>query len=243
VPLAPPPAYHALVDRLGVKPLPDDLLIQALTHASYVNESGVPAASNERLEFLGDAVLGMVIALELYRRYPRAGEGELTRMRAEIVRGTTLAAAAARLNLGDHIILGRGEEAGGGRLRERNLAGAFEAIVGAVYIDQGYRAVRGMLRRLLGPELQQVHLEGARLDPKSNLQQMVQARWHEPPEYVTVEAVADEQPRRFTVEVRAAGVTLGRGTGGKKSEAQREAAREAIARLLLGGDAEDDPCT
>jgi ribonuclease-3 len=141
------------------------------------------------------------------------------------------------------MILGRGEEAGGGRTRERNLAGAFEALVGAVYIDQGYRSTRSLVRRLLGPELQQISREGARLDPKSNLQQMVQARWHEPPEYVTVEAAAGEQPRRFTVEVRVAGVSLGRGTGGKKSEAQREAAREAIARLLLGGDAEDEPCT
>lgn len=239
MPLAPPPAYHALVERLGVRPLPEDLLRQALTHASYLNETDARAVSNERLEFLGDAVLGMGIAHELYRLHPNAGEGELTRMRADIVRGSTLAAAAARLGLGDHMVLGRGEEAGGGRTRERNLAGVFEAVIAAVYIDQGYRTSRALIRRLLGPELQHVRREGAQLDPKSALQHMVQARWHEPPEYVTVEAATEEHPRRFTVEVRAAGATLGRGTGRKKSEAQREAAREAIARLLLGGDVED----
>lgn len=238
MPLAPPPAYTDLIERLGVRPLPEHLLREALTHASYLNETDATGPSNERLEFLGDAVLGMVIALEIYRLYPAVGEGELTRMRAEVVRGSTLAAAARRLALGEHLILGRGEEAGGGRSRDRNLAGAFEAVIGAVYLDQGYRTARALTRRLLGPELLQIKREGAQLDPKSALQHMVQARWHEPPEYVTVEAAADDHPRRFIVEVRAAGATLGRGAGRKKSEAQREAAREAIARLLLAGDGE-----
>ena len=140
MPLASPPAYEALVERLGVKPLPVELLQEALTHASYLNESGADVRSNERLEFLGDSVLGMVIATELFRRYPAAGEGDLTRMRADIVRGRTLAAAAVRLGLGEHLVLGRGEEAAGGRTRERNMAGAMESIVGAVWVGHGYRA-------------------------------------------------------------------------------------------------------
>lgn len=232
MPLAPPPASGELVERLGVKPLPDALLEQALTHASYLNESGSEAASNERLEFLGDAVLGMVIGHELFRLFPGAGEGDLTRMRAELVRGTTLARAAVRLGLGEHIILGRGEEAAGGRARERNLAGAFEALVGAVYRDQGYRTARSFIVRLLGPDLAQIRREGARLDPKSSLQHLVQARWHEPPDYVTVNEVAEGSGRRFTVEVRVTGTTLGRGSGASKREAQQEAAREAVVRLM-----------
>lgn len=233
MPLAPPlSASDELVERLGIRPLPDELLQQALTHASYLNESGTDVPSNERLEFLGDAVLGMVVGHELFRLFPRAGEGELTRMRAEMVRGTALAGAAMRLRLGEHLILGRGEETAGGRSRERNLAGVLEALVGAVYRDQGYRAARSFIIRLLGPELQQIRREGARIDAKSNLQHVVQARWHEPPDYVTVSEVAEGTSRRFTIEVRVGGTVLGRGSGASKREAQQEAAREAVARLM-----------
>jgi ribonuclease-3 len=236
VALAPPPAYDDLVQRLGVRPLPDELLDQALTHASYLNETDAAAASNERLEFLGDAVLGLVIGHELFRLYPDAGEGDLTRMRADIVRGTTLAAAAARMGLGDDLILGRGEEAAGGRTRERNLAGALEAMIGAVYRAQGYRSARAFILRLLKPELHQLRREGARIDAKSSLQHLVQARWHEPPEYVTVDDGSSGQERRFTVEVRVAGETVGRGQGHSKRAAQQEAARQAVAHLQAGAE-------
>lgn len=234
--LAPPPAYDDLVRRLGVRPLPEALLDQALTHASYLNETGSATASNERLEFLGDAVLGLVIAHELFRMYPEAGEGELTRMRADLVRGSTLAAAAARLGLGEELILGRGEEAAGGRGRERNLAGALEAMIGAVYRAQGYRSARALIMRLLRPELRQLRREGARIDAKSSLQHLVQARWHEPPEYVTVSEGSGPDEPRFTVEVRVAGRSLGQGAGASKREAQQEAAREAVAHLQAGAE-------
>lgn len=173
----------------------------------------------------------MVIANELFRLYPNAGEGELTRMRADVVRGRTLAHTAARIGLGEYMILGRGEEAAGGRKRERNLAGTMEAIVGAVYRGQGFRQARALVLRLLAPELKQLQREGSRLDPKSTLQHLVQARWHEPPDYVTVEEESGGAGRRFTVEVRAAGATLGRGEGASKREAQQRAAQEAVAAL------------
>src|SRR6185503_15678010 len=115
--------------------------------------------------------------------------------------GTTLARVALRLGLGEHIVLGRGEEAAGGRLRERNLAGTLEALVGAVYRAQGYRTAKALTRRLLKPELDQIRREGAQVDAKSSLQHTVQARWHEPPEYVTVQEAAGAQ-HRFIVEVR-----------------------------------------
>lgn len=217
--------------RLGIRPLPDDLLGQALTHASFLNETDAQSESNERLEFLGDSVLGMVIADELFRLFPNAGEGDLTRMRAEIVRGSTLALAAARLGLGEHMILGKGEESAGGRNRDRNLAGAMEALVGAVYRAHGYRSGRAFILRLLRPELRQIRKEGARVDPKSALQHLVQARWHEPPEYVTVEETIGGAGRRFTVEVRVAGAALGSGSGLSKREAQQNAALEAVSGL------------
>jgi ribonuclease-3 len=221
-----------------VKPLPGDLLEQALPHASYLNEAGADAQSNERLEFLGDAVLGMVIANELFRLYPNAGEGDLTRMRADVVRGRTLALAATRIGLGEHMILGRGEEAAGGRTRERNLAGTMEAVIGAVYSGNGLRAAKTFILHLLGPELKTIRREGSRLDPKSSLQHLVQARWHEPPDYVTVEEDTGGAGRRFTVEVRVGGDTLGRGEGASKREAQQRAAKEAVATLTANAGAE-----
>jgi len=233
VPLASSPVFDELAARLGVADLSPDLLQEALTHASYLNESGADAHSNERLEFLGDSVLGMVIATELFNHYPDAGEGQLTRMRADIVRGRTLAAAAARMGLGDHLVLGRGEEAAGGRTRERNLAGAMEAVVGAVYRGRGYRAARSFILRLLGPDLRQLHLEGSRLDAKSTLQHLVQARWHQPPQYVTLEEENGGAGRRFTVEVRVAGDSLGRGQGASKREAQQRAAQQAVDALRV----------
>ena len=221
--------------------MPHALLSQALTHASYLNETGEGTPSNERLEFLGDAILGLVIAHELFKLYPGAGEGELTRMRADLVRGSTLAAAAARVGLGAELILGRGEEAAGGRRRERNLAGAMEAMIGAVYRAHGYRSAQALILRLLRPELHQLRSEGARIDPKSSLQHLVQARWHEPPEYVTVDEGSGVEGRRFTVEVRVAGDTLGRGEGGSKRAAQQEAARQAVAHLQAGAEDQDVP--
>ena len=230
--------YARLVEQLGVRPLPDDLLGQALTHASYLNEADSSAISNERLEFLGDSVLGMIIASVLFDQFPHAGEGDLTRMRAEIVRGTSLARAAQRLGLGEHMILGRGEEAAGGRRRDRNLAGALEAMIGAVYEAHGYRAAKAFTRRLLKPELEMIRREGAQVDAKSSLQHLVQARWHEPPEYVTVQEAAGVQ-NRFIVEVRVAGSTLGRGEGRSKREAQQAAAQVAVSALTSPVKAED----
>jgi ribonuclease-3 len=231
VPLTAASPYPELRAKLGIRPLPDELLAQALTHASYLNESGSGEPSNERLEFLGDALLGMVIGHQLFRQYPQAGEGELTRMRAHLVRGSTLARVARRLGLGEFLVLGKGEEAAGGRDRERNLAGMLEALIGAVYTAHGYRSTRSFILRLLQPELRQLKRDGPYLDAKSSLQHLVQAKWHEPPEYVTVNEGISGQLRRFTVEVRVGGATLGRGEGASKREAQQEAARQALSRL------------
>lgn len=235
VALASPPAPAILFDRLKIRPLSDALLAEVLTHSSYVNESDATARSNDRLEFLGDAVLGMVIGSELYRMFPDASEGELTRMRASVVRGTTLAEAARRNGLGEHLVLGRGEESAGGRSRDSNLADMLEALIGAVYLDHGVRQAQALVKRLLQPELREVMASGAQLDPKSHLQHLVQARWHEQPEYVTVEDDPESSANRFQVEVRAGGQTLGSGTGSAKREAQERAARMAIRKMVSSG--------
>lgn len=233
------PGSGELAEALGVPPLPDDLLREALTHASWPNEGGGAARSNERLEFLGDAVLGMIVANALFRARPDASEGELTRMRAEVVCGPALAAAARRIGLGERLILGRGEEAAGGRDRDRNLAGGLEALLGAVYRARGLNAARALALRLLKPEFARARDGAAAFDPKSALQHLVQARWHEPPEYVTVEERGGAGDRRFVVEVRVSGGRLGRGAGPNKRAAQHEAARLACDAL-----AEDaPPCT
>ncbi len=237
VQLASSPAPALLFERLQIKPLPDELLVEALTHASYVNESDATARSNDRLEFLGDAILGMVIANELFLALPDAGEGDLTRMRASIVRGSSLAEAARRLELGDYLILGKGEEAAGGRERDSNLADMVESLVGAVYVEHGWRQAQALVRRALKEELQDVLSSGVPLNPKSHLQHLVQARWHEQPEYVTVNDDPGDSAARFTVEVRVHGQSLGAGKGSAKREAQERAARVAIRTLgERGGD-------
>jgi ribonuclease-3 len=158
-------------------------------------------------------------------------------MRADLVRGTTLARVASRIELGLFITLGRGEEAAGGRKRDRNLAGTLEAVIGAVYCAHGLRTAQALCLRLLRAELRKVQREGSRIDPKSNLQHVVQAKWHEPPQYVTVEEGSDGPGRRFSVEVRVAGKVLGTGRGSSKREAQQQAAHEAVGRLAAGTEA------
>lgn len=209
------------------------LLQQALIHRSYLNEAAnLPqSASNERMEFLGDAVLGFVVAEELYRRFPDLPEGRLTEMRAHLVRGATLARIGAQLTLGDFLVLGRGEEQTGGRVRALNLGRALEAIIGAVYLDAGIRATRKFVLRLLAPELDQVDSAGPALDAKSSLQQLAQASLRVTPEYVTVSADGPEHERQFVVEVRLGNEVAGSGRGRNTREAQQDAAGNALLAL------------
>lgn len=215
-----------------------DLLRQALVHRSYLNETAAPdIASNERLEFLGDAVLGLVVADELFRRFPDLPEGDLTEMRAHLVRGSALAPVAARIDLGSCLVLGHGEEQTGGRRRRVNLGRAFEAVLGAVYLDSGLEQARTLVLRLAAPEFEALR-NGVVLDAKSRLQQLAQSDYRVTPEYVTVSADGPPHARRFTVEVRFGDRVVGSGSGESKRQAQQEAARaalEATARKFAGG--------
>ena len=226
--------------RLGVTFRRPALLRQAFVHRSYLNEYPEEGLeSNERLEFFGDAVLSYVVAERLFRDCPDCDEGDLTEWRGHLVRRDSLAAFARGLGLGDFFLLGRGEEAAGGRERAANLASLFEAVVGAIAIDRGLVAARRFIFRALGPELD---LRGrpTPVDPKSRLQELVQGQWQRAPVYKTVQEEGPEHKKVFTVEVSIQGRILGSGIGNSKQEAEREAARHALAGLeaaVAGGQA------
>ena len=222
----------ALEEQLGA-PFRDRRLLElALTHSSYVNEHPDRApASNERLELLGDALIGFVVAARLYDDHPRMTEGDLTAARAALVRGESLAEVAVELRLGESLLLGQGEEATGGRSRSSNLAGAFEALLGAIYLDQGQEAAGELTLRLLGERLAAISPGTVPQDPKTRLQEAVQARGEGTPAYRIVGEAGPEHARRFTAQVVLGEAVLGQGSGRRKLDAEREAAVAALASL------------
>lgn len=221
----------ALEEALGLAFRDRSLLFQALVHRSYLNENpNSSLVSNERLEFLGDAILDALAAELLFLRHPDKEEGELTLLRSALVRTETLAGFARQLDLGRFLVLGRGVEAEGGRSRPTLLAAAFEALLGAIYLDQGMEAAR----RFLEPFLEQAQKEVSGrppLDYKSALQIEVQGRLGVTPHYRTVDAWGPDHARTFRVEVWAGERLLGTGEGPSKQLAQQEAARLALERL------------
>jgi ribonuclease III len=209
-----------------------DLLRQALVHTSYLNENpGIGVGSNERLEFLGDAALGVVVAHMLYEDYPDVDEGKLTELRAHLVRRDTLARAAAQLGLGEALQLGRGEDAAGGRKRPTNLARAYEALVGAVFLDGGFARVKRFVKHSLRDEFTALRQKGMPYDPKSRLQEVVQSRWQTTPSYRLVKTEGPDHARRFTVQVVVTGKPLGSGEGRSKQMAEKEAAQRALEEI------------
>lgn len=217
--------------KLGVVFHDRSLLLQALVHGSYINENhGNQSASNERMEFLGDAVLDMAVAEKLYASLPSEAEGTLTDMRASLVRRESLAKAARSLALGECLRLGRGEETTGGRDKDRNLADAFEAVVGAVYLDQGYLVARSFVLRHLGPQLDNALLKGSPPNYKALLQECLQARDDPLPRYRLVSTGPDHN-KRFTAVVLLHGEAIGEGAGRSKKTAETAAARCAWAAL------------
>lgn len=206
------------------------LLLEALTHTSYAHEfPGPGVVANERLEFLGDAVLGLIASDVLYRRFPTASEGELTNLRAALVRASTLAAFARHIALGPHLRLGRGEEATGGRERELLLARACEAIVGALYQDGGMDAARAFLEPLLAAEITHVTAGERIKDDKSLLQELAQAHLGVTPTYRVVSQEGPSHDRTFVVEVLLGEHSAARGEGHSKRQAEQAAAHNALA--------------
>jgi len=220
---------NKLQKTLGIRFKNPSLLEQALVHSSYVNENpSLATASNERLEFLGDAILGFIIAQELYQRFSNLSEGEMTKLRSSVVRQESLSRMARAISLGSYLYLGRGEEAGGGQHKPANLASALEAIIAAIFLDQGLASARDFVLRAVSQELN----KGAEADYKSQLQELLQARQQQTPTYRLIKETGPEHEPIFTVEVRVGDNVLGRGSGKSKKAAETEAARSALARLL-----------
>jgi len=208
------------------------LLQRALTHRSFLNENpDLPWLDNERLEFLGDAILGFVTAEHLYHRFPEMKEGDLTSLRAALVRGQTLAEFSTQLNLGPFLLISRGEEAGRGRARPALLAATFEAILGALYFDQGLPAARDLIVRMIDDKTQNILRERLDRNAKSLLQELSQGRLKVTPVYRLVATQGPDHAREFTIEAVLGEAVYGVGHGRNKQSAEQEAARDAISRL------------
>jgi ribonuclease III len=208
------------------------LLKTAFVHSSYVNELGDDSQDdNERLEFLGDSILGFVVSELLYRRYPHAREGELTAMRAALVRREALARFARRLRLGDYLYLGHGEEESGGRKRAATLCATFEAVVGAIYLDQGIEAVRGFVLPIVEADIERETLEALHKDPKSRLQEWSQSHFGVLPKYRQVDHSGPDHAKTFMFQVTIRDHRYGVGQGASKQEASQAAAAMALYHL------------
>jgi len=219
--------------RLGHTFADAELLRQALTHASYGHEKRQRVPDNQRLEFLGDAVLQLAVTAELYRRFPVKPEGRLTVLRARLVNRHHLQALALEVGLGEHLILGRGEESSQGRERPSILADAMEAVIGAIFAEAGWDAARSIILRLLEPSLAAIAKEddpgGA--NPKGTLQEKLQAEGEQPPFYKCISETGPAHARVYEVVVEWQGRELGRGQGASKKEAETRAAEAALAGL------------
>lgn len=225
-------SLHDLQAALGVEFKDPALLRQALAHRSYLYEHpDEELESNERLEYLGDAVLTLVSSLYLFRTFPDLQEGPLTTIRAAAVRGETLAKFAQQIDLGRYLLLGRGEAKSGGAKRPLLLASAFEAVVGALVLDQGIDVTTTFLERILVPEIRDIVAERRHENAKSLLQEYSQGELAVTPEYRTVRVTGPGHARTFTVEVLVGEEAAGRGEGPSKQAAEEAAAREALTRL------------
>lgn len=207
------------------------LLAEALTHRSYANEQRTRCADNERLEFLGDAILGLVIAEALFSGDPQRPEGELSRLRAELVNAGTLAQLARQIDLGASLHLGCGEVKAGGSDKENILADAFEALLGAIYREGGITVVRPVILDLFAQVMIDKTQQRGNSDFKSQLQEYLQALQQTPPEYVLIATEGPEHDRTFVVEARTPGRVLGVGQGRSKKEAEQAAAKAALTTL------------
>lgn len=235
---------NALEERIGYKFRNSLLLAEALTHPSLRHETHRTHFDNQRLEFLGDAVLQLVITEHLYGYFSAEAEGKLTKLRARLVSRETLALHAAAIDLGKYLMMGRGEEASGGRSRNSTLADAFEALVGAVYLDSDLETVRRFILEQAASELAQLVEAPVDINPKGQLQELLQAISPRSPVYEVMSQTGPEHSKTFVVRAMWEGIELGQGTGKSKKQAETAAAIEAMAEkrwekasALVGRDA------
>lgn len=225
---------HALEERLGVAVGNRQLLVKALTHRSFAFEAG-GLPTNERLEFLGDAVLGLIVTRRIFDDHPDDAEGRLAKLRAASVNTQSLADIARSVGVGEAVLLGRGEEQSGGRDKESILADTLEALIGAVYLDGGLEVATSMVERLFADRLSELRSRHASLDYKTSLQELVAARSLGVPEYAISQRGPDHN-KEFTASVTVDGRSVGSGTGRSKKEAEQAAAERAYGLLMAEAD-------
>jgi len=225
------PGLAELQIRLGHQFRDENLLRLALTHPSVAHEANAATAHNQRLEFLGDSVLGLVLSGALYEKFPAADEGALTKSRAKLVNSVSLAAHARELGLGAHLVLSRGEENTGGRERASALADAFEAVLGAVFLDGGFGAAQEFVRREFAADFGALTDAADIENPKGELQELLQSSSPLAPEYEFIAASGPDHDRVFECAVRHAGAELARGSGKSKKAAESAAALAALEKL------------
>ncbi len=226
------PDFAAFAAELGIVFHNPDLLVEALTHRSYLNEHREYAgAHNERLEFLGDAVLELAATDFLFKKFPAKPEGELTAYRAALVNTVSLAESAAALGTSDYLLLSKGEARDTGRARDVILADAFEAVIGALYLDQGYAAAEAFIAGQLYRKIDEVIEKQSYRDPKSRFQEAAQEKRGITPRYETLEEVGPDHDKRFTVGVFLNGDEVARGEGKSKQEAEQSAAQAALDKM------------
>ena len=219
---------HPLEERIGYQFQNPQLLTEALTHSSVAHEKQRPQFDNQRLEFLGDAVLQLVITEHLFARYREAGEGRLTTRRSRLVSRESLKVRAASLDLGRHLLMGRGEEASGGRRRDSTLGDAFEALLGAIYLDSDLQTVRRFILEEMKDDLEQLEDEPLEVNPKGQLQELLQAISPRSPSYELTSQHGREHERVFQVRVVWENQVLGAGSGRSKKQAESAAALAAL---------------
>ncbi|MEO1162533.1 MAG: ribonuclease III [Chloroflexota bacterium] len=229
----------AYQEHIGLRFLDPNLLQRALTHRSFVNEVEEEIRDNERLEFLGDAILDFIVADMLFRRFPDISEGDLTQLRAALVRTDSLAILSREIDLGEYLFMGKGEENSGGRTRVNNLCRGYEALIGAIYMDQGTNAVRQFIMPSLNALLDYVLENDLHKDARSMLQERSQADLQYTPFYRLKESIGPDHEREFVNEVVIAGIVIGEGSGTSKRAAAQDAARLALKKIDIEGWSEE----
>lgn len=224
------PEFKGHAEKLGLAFKNLDLLVEALTHRSYLNEHRAAGSHNERLEFLGDAVLELAVTDFLFHRFPNKPEGDLTAYRAALVNTFSLAEEAERLGVNDMLLLSKGEKKDTGRARQIILANAFEAILGAIYLDQGFEAASAFIATNLHPKIEKVLSERTWQDAKSHFQETAQDKKGTTPTYKTLAEEGPDHDKRFTVGVFLGSEEIARGDGPSKQEAEQSAAQAALAK-------------
>ena len=225
-------ALKELEGRLGHSFIDPELLNNALTHRSYVNENlSLPCKDNERLEFLGDAVLELTVSDMLMKKFPHCAEGELSKMRASVVNVQPLADLARRFGLGEVLLLGRGEEASGGRAKASLLANAFESVVAAMYIDGGFDLTAAFIRQLIEPLIEEGAAASLYRDYKTTAQELCQIRFREVPRYLLISETGPDHDKLFTTSLVVGERVIATGQGRSKKEAEQQAAKTAMEEL------------